>query len=213
MVCIFTEEKDMRRTKEDAAMTREQLLKAALVSFRNKGYIGTTLDDIARQAGTTRGAIHWHFGSKAELFNTMIRESYERMSLATREIFVAQGTPLQKLRQLMVRWMEYLEEDEEFRTTMEIVTFKTEIVPELDSGMQENAAGRRAVHQIFLQLIQKGIAEGEIRPEIQAEIAARAAEALLNGTTITWLIDQHAFSLKAAAPKIVDLYIRGLQAA
>ncbi len=49
----------MRRTKEEAAITREHLLEAALLCFRTKGYASTTLDDIARQAGATRGAIHW----------------------------------------------------------------------------------------------------------------------------------------------------------
>lgn len=201
----------MRRTKEDAAMTREQLLKAALISFHSKGYVGTTLDDIALQAGTTRGAIHWHFGSKAELFNTMIRENYDRATTVFKEIFVAQGTPLQKLSQLMVRWMHYLEEDVEFRTIMEIVIFKTEIVPELSSGMQENAAGRRYVHQLFRQLIQEGIAIGEIRSEVDPEVAAIAAQGLLFGTITNWLSDQQAFSLHATAEPIVDFYIRGLQ--
>ena len=68
----------MRRTKEEAAITREHLLNAALVSFSARGYSHTTLDDIARQAGTTRGAIHWHFGNKAELYNTLVREGYAR---------------------------------------------------------------------------------------------------------------------------------------
>ena len=38
----------MRRTKEDAALTRAQLLEAALKCFQEKGYVSTTLDDIAR---------------------------------------------------------------------------------------------------------------------------------------------------------------------
>jgi AcrR family transcriptional regulator len=71
----------MRRTKEDAALTRENLLDAALASFHHaKGCMATTLDDIAHRAGITRGAIAWHFGSKAELLNAVIRERYARAS-------------------------------------------------------------------------------------------------------------------------------------
>jgi len=70
----------MRRTKEDAALTRENLLDAALASFHARGYMATTLDDIAHRAGITRGAIAWHFGSKAELLNAVIRERYARAS-------------------------------------------------------------------------------------------------------------------------------------
>ncbi|MCL4562239.1 MAG: TetR family transcriptional regulator, partial [Chloroflexi bacterium] len=58
----------MRRTKEEAAETRDLLLKSALSVFSQKGYSATTLGDVARAAGVTRGAIYWHFGSKAELY-------------------------------------------------------------------------------------------------------------------------------------------------
>ena len=54
----------MRRTKEEAAVTRARLLEAALAIFHAKGYAATTLDDIARQAGITRGAIHGISGVK-----------------------------------------------------------------------------------------------------------------------------------------------------
>ena len=64
----------MRKTKEEAAITREQLLKKALAVFSKKGYSATTLQDIASEADVTRGAIYWHFGSKAKLYNTLIRE-------------------------------------------------------------------------------------------------------------------------------------------
>src|SRR5689334_7119530 len=105
----------MRRTKEDAALTRENLLDAALVSFHEKGYLATTLDDIARRAGITRGAIAWHFGSKAELLNTLIRERYVRASARMLEVAAQGGTPLQVLRRVLLHWMTYLEEDPEFR--------------------------------------------------------------------------------------------------
>src|SRR5215470_17326691 len=98
MVCILQSEAyGMRRTKEDAALTRENLLDAALASFHAKGYLATTLDDIARRAGITRGAIAWHFGSKAELLNAVIRERYVRASTRMLEVAAQGGTPLQVL--------------------------------------------------------------------------------------------------------------------
>ena len=57
-----------RRTKEDAAETRALILDQATVLFEEKGYSSTTLDDIARAAGLTKGAIFHHFKSKKALF-------------------------------------------------------------------------------------------------------------------------------------------------
>jgi len=64
----------MRRTKADAAKTRENLLNAGLRVFRQKGYSATRLEDIAQEAGLTRGAIYWHFGNKLELYRALVEE-------------------------------------------------------------------------------------------------------------------------------------------
>ncbi|MDQ2904064.1 MAG: TetR family transcriptional regulator [Chloroflexota bacterium] len=200
----------MRRTKEEAAITREHLLNAALVSFRAKGYLATTLDDIARQAGTTRGAIHWHFGNKAELFNTLIRERYQQATMKFREVYTMGGTPLHILRQILIKWMSYTEEDADFRTMLELLMWKTEPAPELASGMQEKVQGTRVSVQHFTELIQRGIEAGEIRPEVQPEVAAITALGMINGITTMWILDPAAFSLKARTEQMVDLFIRGI---
>ena len=48
----------MRRTKEDAAKTRQSLVDAALKLFGQRGYSGTTLRLIADEAGCSRGPIY-----------------------------------------------------------------------------------------------------------------------------------------------------------
>src|SRR4051794_23089771 len=93
--------KSMRRTKEDAAQTRTQLLEAALHCFQEKGYVSTTLDDIAQRAGTTRGAIHWHFGNKAQLFNTLVRERYAQAATIFQEAFAPELSPIQQFRHFL----------------------------------------------------------------------------------------------------------------
>ena len=66
-----------RRTKQDALATREALLDAAERMFEQRGVSRTSLNDIAVAAGTSRGAIYWHFQDKADLFNAMM----ERVTL------------------------------------------------------------------------------------------------------------------------------------
>ncbi|MBP2643690.1 MAG: TetR family transcriptional regulator [Firmicutes bacterium] len=57
----------MRRTKEEAAQTRQTIIDVAEVLFTEKGYETTSLDDIASAAGLTRGAVYWHFQNKQGL--------------------------------------------------------------------------------------------------------------------------------------------------
>ncbi len=200
----------MRRTKEEATITRERLLDAALASFHAKGYSATTLDDIARQAEITRGAIQWHFGGKAELFNTLIRERYQKAAAHMWQTAETEGTPLEVLRQMLIKWLSYTEEDADFRAMLELVMLKTEASPELAGGMQEKVQGNRLALKFFTDLIRSGITSGEIGREVNPEVTAIAAIGLVNGVTTLWLMDPTAFSLKGSAEETVDLFLRGI---
>lgn len=200
----------MRRTKEEAANTRERLLEAALVSFHRQGYAATTLEDIARQAQITRGAIQWHFGSKADLYNTLLRERYQEVAAKFQAISRAEGTPLHTLRRILVTWLVSIEEDANFRRLLELVMLKTEVSPELAAGMQEKLQGNRATLRLFADLIRHAITAGEICPDIHPESTAVAALGLVNGITGLWLLDPAAFSLKDQAAEMVEVFLRGI---
>jgi TetR/AcrR family acrAB operon transcriptional repressor len=58
----------VRRTKKESEQTRRQIIAAARRVFARQGVRRTTLEEVARAAGVTRGAIYWHFAGKTELF-------------------------------------------------------------------------------------------------------------------------------------------------
>jgi AcrR family transcriptional regulator len=63
--------------KAQREMTRRLLLSAALGLFQDKGYAGTTIDEIAAAAGTTRVTFYAYFPSRAELMKALIGELNE----------------------------------------------------------------------------------------------------------------------------------------
>ncbi len=62
----------VRRTKSEAMETRTQILDAAERVFQRDGVLSASLNDIATEAGVTRGAIYWHFKNKHDLFMAMV---------------------------------------------------------------------------------------------------------------------------------------------
>lgn len=54
--------------------TRKKLINAALELFSNKGYHGTTMDDIAQKANVAKGTVYYNFPSKAALFAELVVE-------------------------------------------------------------------------------------------------------------------------------------------
>ncbi len=60
--------------------TRSRILQAAFQTFAERGYSGATLDDVAANAGMTKGAVYWHFASKDDLCMALIEERFRKES-------------------------------------------------------------------------------------------------------------------------------------
>lgn len=67
MYVVNLAENTMRRTKEDAELTKQTILKAAVDVFTERGVAKASLEEIARKADVTRGAVYWHFKNKMEI--------------------------------------------------------------------------------------------------------------------------------------------------
>ena len=59
-------------------LTRDHLLAAAAQVFAERGFHGATLDEVARVAGFTKGAVYSNFKSKDDLFLALFKTNYER---------------------------------------------------------------------------------------------------------------------------------------
>lgn len=73
-----------RKTKEDAELTYHALLDAATALFIRQGIARTTLNNIASEAGMTRGAIYWHFDNK----DAVIQALWERNTSTLHTSFI-----------------------------------------------------------------------------------------------------------------------------
>ena len=71
---------------ERSAQTRGELLDAAQRRFFEAGYHATTLDDVADDAGYTKGAVYSTFGSKAGLFLALFDDIVDQRLAAARAI-------------------------------------------------------------------------------------------------------------------------------
>jgi AcrR family transcriptional regulator len=77
---------------------REKLLNAAALAFMDRGYVGTSIDDIADRLGATKGFFYHHFSSKAELYFGVIDNAMTRFDEVVRPAFKQALAPDAKLR-------------------------------------------------------------------------------------------------------------------
>lgn len=203
----------MRRTREEAAATRAAVLDAALRVFSRKGYAATRLEEVAEEAGVTRGAVYWHFKGKADLYTALVQERAGKLVALHEEALspASRRAPLAALERLLVRSLEYLHEDPEFRAVMELNVFKTEVTPELAAGFQQKVAGTRRLVDALASLIAEAIAAGEVDPALDPRAGALAAVGLMHGCMSLSLMDPQLLGSKAAARRVVQTFLRALR--
>ncbi len=63
-----------RAARSQGREAREELLTAALRVFAGRGYSAAGVDEIAAQAGYSKGALYWHFSGKEEVLEALIDE-------------------------------------------------------------------------------------------------------------------------------------------
>ena len=199
----------VRRTKEDALATRSSLLDAAECLFLAKGVSGTSLNDIAVAAGTTRGAIYWHFKDKAELFNAMM----ERVKLPLEQDFRRVGDPqladpLAHVRDCYLAALALVVTDPQVRRVFGIACQKVEYVGEMQAVRDRRLANRDAhllqVERALRQAARRGLLA---QPHIPARSAALGLHALVDGLIQNWMLEPGAFDLVKVGRQVLDAFL------
>jgi TetR/AcrR family acrAB operon transcriptional repressor len=203
----------MRRTKEEAEITKQNLLAAALEVFSQKGYTATRVEDIAKRANVTTGAIYHHFGGKSALYIALIETSSAKANWLAQQIIEEGGTPAAILRRLLVRLFQFAEEDREYRAAVELSLSTTRTVPELASINEQILESRRQLAQFFSSLIAEGIVVGEFVPTLPPDDTALALVGFMNGMGLIWLQDHEHFAISERAESLVDVFLSGIIAA
>jgi TetR/AcrR family acrAB operon transcriptional repressor len=198
-----------RRTKEEAAATRDRILDTAEQLFAEHGVSRTTLQHIATAAGVTRGAIYWHFDDKVALFNAMIERVVMPLEAARAQLDTME--PLQALREYMLAALRMAVEDARARRVFEIAILKMEVVGELDAARVRRQESLEAWMERAEARIREAAERGELRQGVVPRAAALAMWSLVDGLIRNWLFEPEAFDLLEVGAQAIDAQLGGLR--
>jgi len=203
----------VRRTKADAEATRTALLDAAECLFQARGVSRTSLNDIATAAGTTRGAIYWHFKDKADLFNAMM----DRATLPLECGFPDPETrvcdvpdPLQALRSGMLHVLQSIASDQRLRRVFEVATHQVEYNAEMATARERHLRTREKYLALSTESLDLAAQRQMLTLPMSARSAALGLHVVVDGLLHNWLLDTTAFDLPIVGTQVVDAYLRGL---
>lgn len=201
-----------RRTKEEAAATRDSILDAAEKLFVEQGVSRTTLQHIATEAGVTRGAIYWHFDDKSALFNAMMERATLPFECALGVLEQAGDTdPLRDLSSFINEIFRVTEQNPQARRVFEIATLKVEFVSELDAVRVRRRQSQQDWMAYVEGRLQQAIEGGQIRTSVNPGVLALGLWSTMDGLIRNWMFDPDSFSLIDCGAAIIGTMIDGIR--
>ena len=156
-----------RRRKEDRP---SEILAAALRIFSIKGYASTKLDEVAKEAGVSKGTLYLYFEGKEALFKAVVREFVlPQIEKAEEHAEHYTGSIKDLMYQLLEQWRINVLETE-LSGISKMMMAEASNFPELATFYLENVIHR--TRNFVTKMINVGIERGEFRP-CNSEYAAR----------------------------------------
>ena len=201
----------VRKTKAEAAATRESIIEAASHVFLERGVSGATLEQIAHAAGVTRGAVYWHFKNKRDVFLAL----HERLHVPFSEMVLQDlkrdhPEPLRQLEELCVQALRSIEENPQKKRILTILLLKCEYSGEMEEliALQNRARGKN--FKLFDQYFERAIAKGYLSKSARPHYLTLSLFCYLTGILLESLRDPERIELRSCAAELVAQFFRGI---
>ena len=189
----------MRKSKQEAAVTRQRIIKAAAEEFRKNGIAGTGLSDLMAAAGLTHGGFYQHFDSKnqivAEACTAAVESLVDQLAASA-----SRKSPQRGLKAIVEKYLSAAHRDE-----------AADGCPLAALGSEMARADKRtraAATQAFLKLV--GVIASqfrETRPDIARRRALVAAATMIGALTMSRMVTDTELAagiLREAKKQLVD---------
>ncbi|MEW1780417.1 TetR/AcrR family transcriptional regulator [Streptomyces sp. NPDC086777] len=181
--------------QERARQTLRRIVSAAADRFERNGYAGTTLDDISRAAGISKGALYFHFASKKEVADAVVEHSYWLLEDLLESVHASDDPALQRLIDLTHGLSRLLCTEATLRAALRFHRERTDPATRFDH------------HALWQGGVEEEFAHAAEQRELRGDLPAAAARVL---ATITLLsvesLAVHRVSATEAARQITDLW-------
>jgi len=163
---------------QQSAVTRKAILTSGLKLFAKYGFSTTSIDDIARAAGITKGAVYWHFVNKEELVQSILEEIRARWVEMVQQPLSKETAPVSRLEALFDCYSKL------FAEAPEICLFLQRILLEGHKEFSPQVGRVFAQRARFIgKIIDDGKVQGVFRNDLDSMVTAHMTLGNLSGAT------------------------------
>lgn len=189
--------------KQDKALTRQEIIDAAVDMFYEFGYQKASLRDIAERVGVTQAAIYYHFRNKEEILYTIIEKFSNDIFFTIKSALSGKGTLLEKLREAI--YQHIISIKTERKGAKIIIEDKKFLSGELNRLVKEKEKVIYNLYKNHLEELQKN---KEIR-EFDLTVATFGILGMINWL-YHWYKPERRLPIEHVADEIIDLLFFGL---
>ncbi len=184
-------------------MTREDILEAAAQVFRQKGFHGASMEDIARAVNLQKPSLYHHVSSKQEillvLLNRALELLLERISLICNQPIPAD----EKLRYMIRAYLQILAENTDLSA---VLLFEHRSLERKQHA--RHVPNRDKFEALWRGVLEEGVSSGSFSCD-DPVLAARAVLGIMNWT-ITWYRPDGPLEIDQIADHYSNLLLKGL---
>lgn len=175
--------------KDRKKSVKSRIVSSAWQLFYEKGYNGTTVDDIIALSGTSKGSFYYYFSTKDELLNTLsliLDEYYEELE----QKMDPDMNSFSKLLYLNYEVHAMMEE----RISVDLLAslYSTQLVSERESHLLDQ---NRNYYRLVNQIVEEGQKRGQIRTDIAASEVTRYYTMCERALVSDWCLNKGRYSL------------------
>ncbi len=184
-------------------MTRNEILDAAAQIFSQKGYHGTSMQDIALAVNLQKASLYHHVSSKQEILFDLLNRGLDILTNRVEEAIDDPGPPDERLRKATCAYLSTLTEYQDLASVL-LLEYRS-LEPDYHD---RHIPQRDRFEQIWRELIQEGVDAGNFTCD-HPSLSARALLGVLNWT-VTWFRADGPMSAEDIANQLADLFLMGL---
>jgi len=154
----------------------DAILDVAVGVFRERGYDGSTLDDVARAAGITKASIYYHVRSKEELLARGVGRALDALFAVLDERPAKRGRAATRLKYIVHRTIEITVDKLPEVTLLLRVRGNTPV----ERQIMER---RREFDHLIARVMRQAQRQGDIRADVEPRLATRLLFGMLNSIT------------------------------
>lgn len=198
-----------RPTRRKDLGPRDRILGAAAECFARRGYAQTRMVAIADAAGISRAGLYKRFPSKESLLLAFLDSVIDGWRRWTEETLALETGA----REAIARWLrEGLADPWHVNTAHVLSSEDTQADLMADAGATTRAL--RETHRALVRVLERGVASGELRADLDVDVTARSLQVLLLGLLRTRAATRPALSLarRRELDGVVELIVHGIAA-